>query len=569
MAAKRVRLLVERAARLPLILIGACLGAVALGVGAVRERARRRSGWRARRRAAEEVPVQTVNKTSKSPAEPSAREVLPDERARAPGAPAEERLPSTEGEERAAIAKLDLGPAARAERPVEHIPWSYGHDRVTAAVIDPDRLYVYWEVTDEAIARARQGLGPAGEDAWLDLRVYDTSGLIFDGTNAHAYFDQRVERSDRQWFFQIGKPSSTAHVEIGAMSREGYFVRIARSGRVDFPRSEAPPWSEPEWMTVLPGTGEVQPAGPPYAAAAQPQRNGTPAPAPHGEEVPSFAPIPLWILREHLGEGAHVRRWVEGPWERFEWREADGTSWFELQRGVRWEGPLVATTWEAGPFRYPVEVEPPRRQEWQGRSFAYRVGDVTHVVYGPWQVVIRNLGAHQSRAVLSRWTVFRSWVASQGREVRTASAPGRSAATRPGASELALGASERLWLSGSELRLGGASEIWRMGASEVRFRGASETLYAGASEVRFRGASEVRFRGASERRLAGASERRLLGASERRLGGASERRLLGASERRLGGASERHLGGASEQLQHGWRGDEPAAPEPNPYPKVK
>jgi hypothetical protein len=217
---------------------------------------------------------------------------------------------------------------------------------------------------------------------------------------------------------------------------------------------------------------------------------------------------------------------VEGPWERFEWREADGTSWFELQRGLQWEGPSAATTWEAGPFRYPVEVEPPRRQEWQGRSFAFRLGDVTHVVYGPWQVVIRNLGAHQGRAVLSRWTVYRSWVASQGLEVRAVKAPGLPAATRPGASELALGASERLWLSGSELRLGGASEIWRMGASEVRFRGASETLYAGASEVRFRG----------------------------------------ASERRLGGASERHLGGASEQLQPGWRD---VAPAEGTYPEVE
>jgi hypothetical protein len=569
MAAKRVRLLVKGAARLPFILIGVCLGAVALGVDAVRERVRRRSGRRARARLAEEVPVQTATQTSKNPTEPSAGEAPAEPRAHAAVAPAEEVPPFTEGEERAAIAKLDLGPAAREERPVEDIPWSYGQDRVTAAAVDPDRLYVYWEVTDEAIARARKGLGAGGEHAWLNLRVYDTSDLIFDGTNAHSYFDQRLERWDRQWFFQIGKPSSTAHVEVGAMSPEGYFVRIARSGRVDLPRSEAPPWSEAEWMTVLPGTGEVRRAGAPSAAVAP--RNGVPAHAAPGPEAGAFTPIPLWILREHLGEGAvHVHGWMEGPWERVEWREADGSSWFELQRGLQWEGPLVATTWEAGPFRYPVEVEPPRRQQWQGGSFAYRVGDVTHVVYGPWQVVIRNLGAHQGRAVLSRWTVYRSWVADQGREVRTA-LTGNTSAPRSGSSELALGASERLWLSGSEVRLGGASEIWRMGASEVRFRGASETLYAGASEVRFRGASEVRFRGASELRLGGASERRLLGASERRLGGGSERRLGGASERRLGGASERRLGGASEQLQPGWQGAEPGAPAPeaSAYPEVK
>lgn len=507
--------------------------------------------------------MQAQDQTARRPATTHAREdPAGGERAGAATPSGEETLRSTEGEERASIAKLDLGPGARDERPVEHIPWSYGQDRVTAAAIDPDRLYVYWELTDESVARAKEGLGPGGKDAWLDLRVYDTSGLIFDGTNAHSYFDQRVERRDRQWFFDIGKPSSTAHVEVGTRSAEGFFVKIARSGRVDFPRSEPPPWSEPEWMTVLPGTGEMQRAGPSATAAGQ--RNGVPGlTAPGGDGGP-FAPIPLWILREHLDEGAlRMRGTVEPAWERVEWREGDAERWFELQRGLQWEGPIVATTWEAGPFRYPVEVEPPRRQEWQGRSVAYRVGDVTHVVYGPWQVVIRNLGAHQGRAVLSRWTVYRSWVAEQGREVRAAALPGGAPVPQLGASELAMGASERLWLSGSELRLGGASEIWRMGASEVRFRGASETLYAGASEVRFRGASEQRLGGASERRLLGASERRLLGASERRLGG--------ASERRLGGASERRLGGASEQLEPGWREVEPDAPEleDTAYPAVE
>jgi hypothetical protein len=84
------------------------------------------------------------------------------------------------------------------------IPWSYGYNRVTGMAVDPDRLFVYWEVTDDAIERARKDLGKAGKDAWLNLRVYDTTDRIFDGTNAHSYFDHRVERSDRHWFFQIG-----------------------------------------------------------------------------------------------------------------------------------------------------------------------------------------------------------------------------------------------------------------------------------------------------------------------------------------------------------------------------
>src|SRR5262245_22229227 len=156
-----------------------------------------------------------------------------------------------EGEERALLPhKFDLGRPPEKEVLPEHIPWGYGRDRVTAMVVDPDRLYVYWEVTDAALERARAGLGAGGPDAWINLRVYDVTGRIFDGTNAHSYFDHALGRDDRQWFFTIGKPTSTAVVEVGLRSREGYFVRIARSGRADFPRREPVAPGPVDWLTV-------------------------------------------------------------------------------------------------------------------------------------------------------------------------------------------------------------------------------------------------------------------------------------------------------------------------------
>ena len=130
------------------------------------------------------------------------------------------------------------------------IPWGYGHDRITAMAVDPMRLYVYWEATDSAIAAARAGLGAAGERAWLNVRVYDITGRLFDGTNAHSYFDHRVERHERQWFFGIDKPTSTACAEVGLRSEEGYFVKIARSGRVEFPRNEPVGGGGVEWLSV-------------------------------------------------------------------------------------------------------------------------------------------------------------------------------------------------------------------------------------------------------------------------------------------------------------------------------
>lgn len=415
----------------------------------------------------------------------------------------------------AALAKLAFSKEALATEPkVVHIPWSYGMDRVTAAAIDPDRLFAYWEVTDQAIELARAALGPGGPGAWLNLRVHDTTSLIFDGTNAHASFDHSVDRSTRQWFFHVGKPTSSAFVEIGLKSVEGYFAAIARSGRVDFPRRQPAPLHHPEWMTVQPWSGAVAdvhraPPPGPTAAPVQPPTGGGAVPA-------RFEQIPLWVMREP-GESYEVllRQALEHGWERVEWREASGEGWFALEGRVEWESPHVVSSWESGPFSYPVEIEPPSREEWAGRSFAYLVGGVTHVVYGPWRVVIRNLGAHAGRAVHGTWVVHRSWAVEAGREVRVGL---RTVSSKPGASEqLALGASERRWLSGSELRLGGASEAWRAGASELAYGGASERLFLGASQLLARGASEARLGGASEQRFGGASERQYAGGSEQRL----------------------------------------------------
>jgi len=443
---------------------------------------------------------------------------------------AETTDPSLEVPEPAPIShKFELGSHGTAEEP-RNIPWAYGYDRVTGMPVDPDRLFVYWEVTDQSLEKARASLGASGKDAWLNLRVYDSTGRIFDGTNAHSYFDHGLDRGDRQWFFHVGKPASSAFVDVGLKSREGYFVKITRSGRIDFPRREAGVFSEPEWLSVRSTWGPVEHAGRGLHARGAP---ATRAPSPAKAE-PGPPPAPRrhvallpWEESIVLGEGdrAEVAEWEE--------HFSDGHS--EFHRQTSWESPVTISSWEAGPFTHPVEAPEAIRQAFVGPTRVYRVGGRTHVVHGPWQVVIRGLGAHYGHAVVARWEIYKSWLADEVKETQVRDI---HPVLPPGASEqLTPGASERRWRYGSEARLGGASEIFYLGASEVKARGASERMYLGASQLMMRGASERMLAGASETRLAGGSERRLGGASEARIGGASEAHFLGASEARLADAT--------------------------------
>lgn len=423
-----------------------------------------------------------------------------------------------DGESDKRAQELAVREQAERSREPQAIPWGYDKNRVTAAAVDPRRLFVYWELRDDALASARTRL--AGGDTWLNLRVYDTTERLFDGTNANSYFDQRVERHDRQWFFEIGKPSSTAVVELGVKDNEGHFVVVCRSGRVDFPRNRPVDYGAPEWMLVKASSGAIEqrrtddarsdghggggPGAAPGAGGSEP---------PWGDWQPGEEPFAAW-RPSAAGELRWVRQWRDEE-PGVVWEEFFGEGGETIHRSVTWQDATTAESWESGPFSYPVQVMPPTYETFEAPGHAWRVGEQVHVLHGPWQVVIRGLGSYVGRRVVSRWEVYRSW----------------SQVTRVERGELG----------------GGAAAAVGVGSSE-RYLGAS----MGQSELRFRGASEVFFLGASERRLGGSSEYAYRGASERRLGGASESRLIGGSEGRLGGASDRHASAPYEDDSVSW-----------------
>ena len=446
----------------------------------------------------------------------------------------------------AAESKFDLG-ASDPEAGIDagELPWGYGEDRITAIVRDPDSAYLYWEVTDEGIASARARLGPAGDHGWCNVRVYDTTGHDFDGTNANDYFDIRVDRSDREYYVMIRRPTSSMHAEIGVKTDEGFFQAISRSGRADFPRNAPSPNASLEWMTVT--SEDAPPSVAPYRSRyggpepRLPAREGAgyfdvwraayapsmPEKDTPGEQASSSASVVHRTVERAHAE--HIERW----WRLDEWR----AEWRGGLRFARWLGTpdeQASFSWREGPFpldlfdaeRVAVELlgEAPAHLRAEGNEF---------VVYGPWRVVMHGFeaepAAEPKRRVLSTWSV--RWVRARTPmiehfehvlERRRVSAYERE--------HVVAGASEQ-----HVLRERGASEHWRLGASERMWlggsewlaAGASETLWIGASQLAWVGSSALLFRGASER--AGASERTPMGASERARTGASGG--LGASDR--------------------------------------
>jgi hypothetical protein len=378
---------------------------------------------------------------------------------------------------------VDLLPAAP---PVlGNIPWGYGENRVTGMARDPYWIFVYWELTDDAIARARAEL--EAPDAECSLRVYDTTYQLFDGTNANWSMDVAIYRPANNHYVHVGRPGSTFHVDIGVKSRDGRLATITRSGPVETPRDSISFDTRVEWMTV-----GAEGAPPPAYEHRFAPRHGAPTPEvwmPGGSELER-------ITQALVGAG----------WSRTEWAESEMGG-----RIVRWLRTAV-------PGAVRVEIL------FEGAREMIRTVDGVRTVLGPWRVTIYQVGPEGARRVIDRWTVHYSWPVGGGVA---------RVETLPILERILSGYRVAVAASGSEARLLAESL-----ASEALHLGASEWRWPGASELRLLGASEVLFLGASELGLRGASELSFFGASELARLRASESLALGASEAFGGGASE-------------------------------
>ena len=352
-----------------------------------------------------------------------------------------------------------------------NIPWGYGQTRITAIPRDPYTVFAYWEFPDEAVAAVRKKI-PA-RDAWIVLRVYDTTFRMFDGTNAHAWFDIPVDRSTTQYYLHLNRPATTFTLDIGLKGSDGRFAPIARSGPAETPRDSVSGDSRVDWKTVSsPETFRPyrhrfkRPSGSP-PPSAPPPAPAEPVPMPLPDLSRETAPPPApEVVREALSrEGWKEEHWSEPA------RDGNDVRW------VRWSGP-------------PVEGKPFEKIEVEFRSDPWVVGE--RRVFGPWNVAVHGWEKKSGRQLLRQWTVHSSWV-SEEQSVRS-EIPVMIYRLVAGTKTRALGGgSERRLASeswSSEAMLGGASERRRRSGSETRLAGASELLYLAGSEWMTQGASE-------------------------------------------------------------------------------
>ena len=145
-------------------------------------------------------------------------------------------------------ANLEGAPRPAKKGEPRELPVSYDEDRVVLLVRDPYWIHVYWDVSRDTLLRAKAEL----KDEWFDaksvLRVYDVTGVDFDGANANSHFDIEISGGASNWYVNTRIPNRTYCVEVGLLSRSGRFLMLARSNRATTPRDAPSEATDEQWM---------------------------------------------------------------------------------------------------------------------------------------------------------------------------------------------------------------------------------------------------------------------------------------------------------------------------------
>jgi hypothetical protein len=151
-------------------------------------------------------------------------------------------------QERVADAKYYTGTAdQRPAFPFDALAHEYGSERISLMARDPYMAFSYWELPQARLEKEKAWFG---WDSKLCIRVYDVTGVLFDGTNATAYFDQEVYERVGSWYFDFGRPMHSFCADLGLLAPNGRFLTMVRSNAVTMPRDGVSDVLDEEWMLV-------------------------------------------------------------------------------------------------------------------------------------------------------------------------------------------------------------------------------------------------------------------------------------------------------------------------------
>jgi hypothetical protein len=109
--------------------------------------------------------------------------------------------------------------------PFDTLPSEYGENGITLMVVNPSKLFAFWEVREDTL-QIFQGD--------LTIRIYDITGVDFESMDANSCIDMAVNYRIGDVYISVS-PGKDYIADIGIVYSEGIFITVARSLKVSTP----------------------------------------------------------------------------------------------------------------------------------------------------------------------------------------------------------------------------------------------------------------------------------------------------------------------------------------------
>lgn len=99
-----------------------------------------------------------------------------------------------------------------------------------------DSIFAYWELSERKRWLLSQYFECPYEHLQTALRLYNVTGVYFQGGNAHRYKDVELGISQSKIYVSALEPEATYVADFGAYTKEKQFVPVIRSNSLHLPR---------------------------------------------------------------------------------------------------------------------------------------------------------------------------------------------------------------------------------------------------------------------------------------------------------------------------------------------
>ncbi len=118
----------------------------------------------------------------------------------------------------------------------EQFPGSFSQEGIAFVPVYPHLGFLHWHICEKTVCKIRERVGNLFDRARLVIRVYDVTGVQFDGFNAVSQFDVGIQGLTGCYYLKLDHFECSLMAEVGFVLQNSQFEACSRSSPMYFDR---------------------------------------------------------------------------------------------------------------------------------------------------------------------------------------------------------------------------------------------------------------------------------------------------------------------------------------------